>query len=131
GLAHEPARARRHSSRLGETFPSLVGWTSPGSSVLSEVQPTRLGKVSPTPLLPPRRDLPQPRRLDLAEHTAAGRRTAAHPPPPRPSPHPTPKRDWSPDVCPPDLGAPTSRRRADATPPASARPSPASSAGPR
>src|SRR5699024_12708811 len=26
--AHEPARARRHSSRLGETFPSLVGWTS-------------------------------------------------------------------------------------------------------
>jgi LCP family protein required for cell wall assembly len=25
---HEPARARRHSSRLGETFPSLVGWTS-------------------------------------------------------------------------------------------------------
>jgi LCP family protein required for cell wall assembly len=23
-----PARARRHSSRLGETFPSLVGWTS-------------------------------------------------------------------------------------------------------
>ncbi|UVI35649.1 LCP family protein [Brevibacterium spongiae] len=25
---HGPARARRHSSRLGETFPSLVGWTS-------------------------------------------------------------------------------------------------------
>ncbi|WP_166974200.1 LCP family glycopolymer transferase [Brevibacterium atlanticum] len=25
---HEPARARRHSSRLGESFPSLVGWTS-------------------------------------------------------------------------------------------------------
>ena len=28
GEVHEPARARRHSSRLGETFPSLVGWTS-------------------------------------------------------------------------------------------------------
>ncbi len=26
--AHETARARRHSSRLGESFPSLVGWTS-------------------------------------------------------------------------------------------------------
>lgn len=25
---HGPARARRHSSRLGEAFPSLVGWTS-------------------------------------------------------------------------------------------------------
>jgi LCP family protein required for cell wall assembly len=25
---HEPGRARRHSSRLGESFPSLVGWTS-------------------------------------------------------------------------------------------------------
>ncbi|TGD27475.1 LytR family transcriptional regulator [Brevibacterium sp. S22] len=25
---HGPGRARRHSSRLGETFPSLVGWTS-------------------------------------------------------------------------------------------------------
>src|SRR5699024_10301990 len=39
--------------------------------------------TGPTPLLPPRRDLPQPRRLDLAEHTAAGRRTAAHALPPR------------------------------------------------
>ncbi|SMX79861.1 LCP family protein [Brevibacterium linens] len=26
--SHGPGRARRHSSRLGETFPSLVGWTS-------------------------------------------------------------------------------------------------------
>ncbi|AZU01868.1 LCP family protein [Brevibacterium linens] len=25
---HGPGRVRRHSSRLGETFPSLVGWTS-------------------------------------------------------------------------------------------------------
>nr|WP_241897550.1 LCP family protein [Brevibacterium epidermidis] len=25
---HRPERARRHSSRLGESFPSLVGWTS-------------------------------------------------------------------------------------------------------
>ncbi|WP_342589863.1 LCP family protein [Brevibacterium permense] len=25
---HEPGRARRHSSRLGESFPSLIGWTS-------------------------------------------------------------------------------------------------------
>src|SRR5699024_228782 len=46
--AHEPARARRHSSRLGETFPSLVGWTSlstllPGVGLLR----TRLRPVRP------------------------------------------------------------------------------------